>query len=115
MLWRKGLTRVTPDVVVVRCDAPMQQLPIDAKYMLYGGRSLSTGEVYQAFLYAYAIAAGQALLLYPQSSARTRPTQLEVRGAPGGLGSAEIRALAISVPAALDEVQGYLFSGCPSA
>src|SRR5206468_11348553 len=46
--------RVVPDVLV---EAHGMRLPIDAKYKLYDERRLDTSDVYQTFLYAYALGA----------------------------------------------------------
>lgn len=97
--------RVIPDLVVAPRGSSGPRLPIDAKYKLYDERALPASDLYQSFLYAYSIGSGRALLLYPQSAAETRPTHIEVRGHARQTTPAEIRALAVSIPAVLEEIQ----------
>ena len=61
--------RVVPDILVERRADATTRLAIDAKYKLYDERRLSSGDVYQSFLYAYA---------YGDTSGQTLPTALVV-------------------------------------
>lgn len=105
--------RVVPDILVERRDADATtQLAIDAKYKLYDEQRLSSSDVYQSFLYAYAYghAHGQslpcALVVYPSSSGgTTRAVRLRIRSAQT-LAAAEILALGLSIPGALTEMAG---------
>lgn len=102
--------RVVPDVLVELAGAgPAARVAIDAKYKLYDERKLSSNDVYQSFLYAYAYggAGGQvlpaALLVYPSSTRSSRSVRLRVRSAQT-LAAAEILALGLSIPDTLAEV-----------
>ena len=54
--------RVVPDILVERSAADTTaRLAIDAKYKLYDERKLSSSDVYQSFLYAYAYGATSAM------------------------------------------------------
>jgi 5-methylcytosine-specific restriction enzyme subunit McrC len=104
--------RVVPDILVERSDAETTaRLAIDAKYKLYDERRLSSADVYQSFLYAYAYGAAggpvlpAALLVYPSSSRSSRAVRLRVRSAQA-LAAAEILALGLSIPDVLAEVTG---------
>ena len=52
-------------------------MPIDIKYKLYDRKKVSTGDIYQLFLYAYALGADnahrQAGLIYPAAKAESGP------------------------------------------
>lgn len=61
--------RVVPDILVERRADATIRIAIDAKYKLYDERRLSSGDVYQSFLYAYA---------YGDTSGQTLPTALVV-------------------------------------
>jgi 5-methylcytosine-specific restriction enzyme subunit McrC len=80
--------RVVPDILVERSAAgTTARLAIDAKYKLYDERKLSSSDVYQSFLYAYAYGAAggpalpAALLVYPSSSRSSHAVRLRVRSA----------------------------------
>lgn len=102
--------RVVPDILVERrgTDATTR-LAIDAKYKLYDERRLSSGDVYQSFLYAYAYGntSGHsipcALVVYPSSSGASQAVRLRIRSAQT-LAAAEILALGMSIPGVLAEV-----------
>lgn len=107
-LTNQPYARVVPDVLVDRVVGPTARLAIDAKYKLYDERKLSSGDVYQSFLYAYAYAGSggsipAALLVYPSSTRSTRSVRLRIRSAQT-LVAAEILALGLSIPDALIEV-----------
>jgi 5-methylcytosine-specific restriction enzyme subunit McrC len=81
---------------------------IDAKYKLYDERKLSSGDVYQSFLYAYAYGGGDALLpaallVYPTSTQSGRSVRLRIRSAQK-VAAAEVLALGLSIPDALAEI-----------
>lgn len=101
--------RVVPDVLVEASTGSATRVAIDAKYKLYDERKLSSGDVYQSFLYAYAYGghAGRglpaALLVYPSSTRSSRAIRLRVRSAQT-LAAAEILALGLSIPDTLDEM-----------
>lgn len=101
--------RVRPDTIVESRDGPLTRVAIDAKYKLYDQRPLDQSDIYQVFLYAYAmgVRGGQqvpaALIIYPASSSETNPVRLQIRPLDARLG-AEIVALGVPIPAALDEL-----------
>ncbi len=104
--------RVVPDVLIEASGrGPAARVAIDAKYKLYDERKLSSGDVYQSFLYAYAYgsAGGRvlpaALLVYPSSTRSSRSVRLRVRSAQT-LAAAEILALGLSIPDTITEVTG---------
>ena len=65
-----------PDLVV-RHGPSGRCVPIDIKYKLYDRKKVSTGDIYQLFLYAYALGADnahrQAGLIYPAAKAESGP------------------------------------------
>lgn len=90
--------RVVPDILVERRADATIRIAIDAKYKLYDERRLSSGDVYQSFLYAYAYGntCGQslptALVVYPSSGGASQAVRLRIRSAQS-LAAAEILAL----------------------
>jgi 5-methylcytosine-specific restriction enzyme subunit McrC len=107
----KPYGRVIPDVVVHRRRAvPGRRTAIDAKYKLYDEKRLAASDIYQSFLYAYALGpattdmAPRSLLFYPASEGKTPAVRLAVRSLAGRRG-AEITALGIVIPAALTELE----------
>ena len=106
----KPYGRVIPDLVVHRRGAGSgRRTAIDAKYKLYDEKRLAPSDIYQSFVYAYALgpSAGgvvpKSLLVYPASEARQAPVRLAVRSLSGRRG-AEITAVGIPIPAALTEL-----------
>ena len=99
--------RIVPDLLVESGDGALTRLAIDAKYKLYDERHIDPGDIYQTFLYAYAISARSdhgppsALILYPSSAHGASPLRLRVRP-DSDRESAEIMSLGVSIPAALD-------------
>jgi len=124
IVWNTGTekpySRVIPDLVVRRRGPSQARLVVDAKYKLYDERRLDPSDIYQTFLYAYALSSkvprslsGQsglptALLAYPASSSGGREVHLEVRPLRERAG-ARVLAIGIPIPAALAEVR----SGSP--
>jgi 5-methylcytosine-specific restriction enzyme subunit McrC len=117
--------RVIPDILVERRGPGAEtRLAIDAKYKLYDERKLSSGDVYQSFLYAYAYGntGGQslpsALVIYPSSGGGSQAVRLRIRSAQT-LAAAEILALGLSIPGILAEVtaqtQGPVTKGLTQA
>jgi 5-methylcytosine-specific restriction enzyme subunit McrC len=114
ILWdpvaNRPYTHVVPDLVLEKVGGTRSKLPIDAKYKLYDGRKASTGDIYQAFLYAYAFGeeAGnrRALVVHPASTDRLdAPARLQVHDAQR-LSGAEIRVLSLPVARVLAELRG---------
>ena len=106
----KPYARVIPDLVVRTREGESLRLAIDAKYKLYDERRIDASDIYQTFLYAYALGSpveGRppvSLLLYPASSAEPMAVHLKVRALLTVTG-AEIVAVGIPIPAALEELQ----------
>lgn len=93
---------VRPDLVIVE-TASRRAVPVDVKYKLYGQKKVSTGDVYQLFLYAYALGGDSktpmAGVIYPSNRAASGP-RLVVKSMAGSPG-AYIRGLGLDVPSAL--------------
>jgi 5-methylcytosine-specific restriction enzyme subunit McrC len=112
----KPYSRVIPDLVVQRLAFPRARLVVDAKYKLYDEKRLDPSDIYQTFLYAYALsskgpsapgAGGDvptALLAYPASVRRSQGVHLEVRPLRERAG-ARVLAVGIPIPAALAEIR----------
>lgn len=107
--------RVVPDILIEASDSgTTARVAIDAKYKLYDERKLSSGDVYQSFLYAYAYGGEggpvlpAALLVYPSSTKSSNSVRLRVRSAQT-LAAAEILAIGLSIPDTLAEVTGQLY------
>jgi 5-methylcytosine-specific restriction enzyme subunit McrC len=108
-LTNQPYSRVVPDVLVDTVAVPAARVAIDAKYKLYDERKLSSGDVYQSFLYAYAYGGGgallpAALLVYPTSTQSGRSVRLRIRSAQK-VAAAEVLALGLSIPDALAEIR----------
>ena len=72
----KRYASIIPDLLLAR---GAEQVPFDCKYKLYGGnRKISTGDIYQTFVYAFALSGqsadgARAGILYPSDSPATAP------------------------------------------
>ncbi len=109
----KTYASVIPDLLVNVPDTN-HFLAVDAKYKQYDERKLSSTDIYQTFLYAFAYGTGRsddaprALLIYPASQVQVQQAGVQVRNRKGrGIGS--VRALGIHIPTLLHEVR----SGVP--
>ncbi len=106
---QRPYTTIIPDVVVEQRGVPDCRVAIDAKYKLYDERGFDQSDIYQTFLYAFALGAGAAervptsLLLYPATAEEPRSTRLQVRRLTGGAG-AEIVGIGLPVAAFLREL-----------
>ena len=107
IIWNKTENRsyasVRPDVVLTDPDG--QRLAIDAKYKRYDNKKLSTADIYQTFLYAYAFQ-GQtpkAWVIYPSDSAQLSVVDLGIRTVDKLVG-AQIQAIGLPIPQMLDEL-----------
>jgi 5-methylcytosine-specific restriction enzyme subunit McrC len=106
MMRNKPYTSIVPDLLIKTSDG--RRLAVDSKYKLYDERQLSTADIYQSFLYAYAYNdAGNrqpaAVLIYPASEQHSRPTYLQIRGQDRAA-KARLHALSISIPDAIAEI-----------
>lgn len=92
---------VRPDLILADPEAG-ERVPIDAKYKRYDLKKVATADVFQTFLYAYALGADakrRAAIIHPTIDAPTL-LELSVRSAAGALG-ARIGVIGIDVPAVL--------------
>ena len=113
VLWNVSHQRpyasIIPDVIVERREQPNCRVAIDAKYKLYDERGFDQGDIYQTFLYAFALGATPSsgvptsLLLYPATAAEPGSTRLQIRRSSDGAG-AEIVGLGLPVAALLKEL-----------
>ncbi|WP_405661792.1 McrC family protein [Streptomyces sp. RK9] len=104
-------SEIRPDVLVT---GPDLCLPVDVKYKLYEagarGGKLSTADLYQAFLYAHALARQPdgrmptCVLVHPGGSSAPRES-VAVRRWDGGT-SARVRSLPLDLPGVLRELDG---------
>jgi 5-methylcytosine-specific restriction enzyme subunit McrC len=101
---------VIPDVLIERLSQPGISLPVDAKYKLYDERNMSSSDIYQTFLYAYAFGSEHAVLptslvVYPASSTEARQLHVHVRQRGGTTTSARVRGASIHIPSAIEETR----------
>lgn len=100
-------TRIRPDLAIVEIDSG-RTVPIDIKYKLYSTKKFSPADIYQTFLYAYALSTDaespRAGLIYPATRMIEGP-ELRVNRAAGS-GLAHIRGFGLDVPSALDALGG---------
>ena len=100
---------IIPDVVVELRGESDCRVAIDAKYKLYDERGFDQGDIYQMFLYAFALGATvsdgvpRSLLLYPSTGEEPTSTRLRIRRLPGGAG-AEIVGVGLPIAALLKEL-----------
>lgn len=105
-------SEVRPDAVIT---GPDLRLPVDVKYKLYGtgtrGGKLSTADLYQAFLYAHALArqpegrVPTCVLVHPGGPSAHRES-VAVRRGDGGGTAARVRSLPLDLPWVLRELAG---------
>ena len=94
-------TRVRPDLVISRNQLD-ERVPIDVKYKRYDVKKVATSDIFQTFLYAYALGADttrRAAIIYPRADGGTLGN-LSVHSTAGSLG-ARIGIVGIDVPATL--------------
>ena len=106
---QRPYTNIIPDVVVERRGASDCRVAIDAKYKLYDERGFDPSDIYQTFLYAFALgstasrAMPTSLLLYPATAEKPGSTRLRIRRLSGGAG-AEIVGIGLPVASLLKEL-----------
>lgn len=98
-------SRIRPDLLIE--DAVTgRAVPIDVKYKLYDAKKVSSADIYQSFVYAYAVGgesgSPRAGLVYPATTATSAPA-LVIKPLAGAM-PARIRGAGIDVPAALDAI-----------
>ncbi len=98
-------TRIRPDLVIAEIDSG-RTVPIDIKYKLYDRKKFSPADIYQTFLYAYALSTDaeypRAGLIYPATRLVEGPGLRVNRAAGSGL--AHICGAGLDVPFALDAI-----------
>ena len=106
---QRPYTNIIPDVVVEGRGESGCRVAIDAKYKLYDERGFDPGDIYQTFLYAFALGATPSngvptsLLLYPATAEEPRSTRLRIRRLSGGAG-AEIVGIGLPIESLLKEL-----------
>ena len=110
IIWHanKPYSRVVPDFLV-QGHSRRGRLVLDAKYKLYDTVRVSTADVYQAFLYAYAFGCEDletptAGLVYPSGQTSGNYDELSVRSA-GRLADANVALVGLPIPKVLDEMK----------
>jgi 5-methylcytosine-specific restriction enzyme subunit McrC len=104
---RTGRTYSTirPDLLVIDATTGVQ-VPIDIKYKLYGAQKIGSTDIYQLFLYAYALGGESssriAGLIYPAVT-DTAGHALHIKPVAGSA-AAHIRGAGLNVPAILDSL-----------
>jgi 5-methylcytosine-specific restriction enzyme subunit McrC len=82
VLANRPYRRVIPDCVLTQ-KVSGAMLAVDAKYKLYDDRKVQSGDIYQAFIYAYAYSNSsvlpQAVLLYPSADVCGSVSNLQIR------------------------------------
>ena len=107
---QRPYTNIIPDVVVERRGASDCRVAIDAKYKLYDERGFDPSDIYQTFLYAFAIgstashAVPTSLLLYPATAEQPGSTWLRIRRVAAGGAGAEIVGLGLPLARLLKEL-----------
>lgn len=99
-------TTIDPDFVIVH-EPTGVRVPLDVKYKLYDTKKIAVGDIYQTFLYAFALGNGnlhRSGIIFPATSAVSGPT-LSVRQVDGPT-SAKIGVLGLDIPKTLDNLQG---------
>jgi 5-methylcytosine-specific restriction enzyme subunit McrC len=99
---------IIPDILIVKQGLPGIYLSVDAKYKLYDERTIANSDIYQTMIYAFAYGGRHklptSLILYPASDSSNRHLRLHVCQS-GSKVSAQLRALPVNIPAALEEVR----------
>lgn len=75
--------RVVPDFVLAHNLSETKRLAVDAKYKLYDDSKVQPGDIYQAFIYAYAYGESselpRAILIYPSETVGGAISTLQIR------------------------------------
>ena len=101
---------IRPDLMVRTAE---RGFPVDTKYKRYDLRKVSTGDIYQTFLYAFSLSRGlpepRALVIFP-SDGPSSGHRLAVRSVHDPQG-AMVSAIGIDMPKVLDEIGTARFTG----
>lgn len=99
-------TTVRPDLVI-EDPSTGRMISLDAKYKTYQDKKVQASDIYQTFLYAYALARTEhdrrSGILFPSTSPSSERLTISAPGAPA---SARIIVHGIDVPRALDALGG---------
>ena len=98
--------RVRPDLVITETQLG-QRVPLDAKYKRYDLKKVNSGDIYQTFVYAYALGTTtrrSAAIIHPTTEGGALGS-LSVHSTAGNLG-ARITLIGIDVPAMLVALGG---------
>lgn len=109
-LTNQPYAKVIPDLIV---QSPIgKRLCVDAKYKLYDELKVSNSDIYQLFLYAYAIGGSPdhrlAALMYPSCEVEGRTHRLKINGSDSR--PAFITAIGFHIPSVLDELRARAHS-----
>lgn len=115
VLWNmtlgRSFARVIPDLLVA-WPGTRSRLPVDAKYKLYDDKKADRGDIYQAFLYAFAYHgdpgsrdSARALLMYPSTLDLVTHQRIQVRNTEAR-GTGEIGVVGIPIRPTLRELDG---------
>ncbi len=96
---------IRPDMIITEA-ASRRRVPVDIKYKLYDAKKLASGDVYQLFTYAYALAGSvghrRAGLIYAAHSPTSGPNLRITSKA--DVTPAQICATGLDVEAVLDQI-----------
>ncbi|MFL0176828.1 McrC family protein [Mycobacterium sp. SMC-13] len=99
----QNYSTIRPDLVITDTETGLT-VPVDIKYKLYDSRKFGPGDIYQLFLYAYALGDDEsprvAGLIYPTTASTSGPV-LHIAPHAGAVG-ARIRGAGLNLPATLD-------------
>lgn len=99
-------TTIDPDLVIEDATTG-ERVPVDVKYKLYDSKKMATADIYQAFLYAFALGKGdlhRGGILFPAATSVTGPA-LSIRQLAGPV-AARIVAIGLDIPWTLDALEG---------
>jgi 5-methylcytosine-specific restriction enzyme subunit McrC len=100
----RSYAAIRPDLVIR--DSTGRSVPVDIKYKLYDTKKVAASDVYQLFMYAYALGAHDMVrrvgLMYPAATPSAGPL-LSVKSLAGPI-AARITGTGLDIPAALDSI-----------
>lgn len=112
---RQPYTSIRPDFLLYHAQHPSINVALDAKYKQYDNRAISTGDIYQAFLYAYAFSQNfqphpEAFIIYPATGRTQQTARLQIRNASQYVGG-ELHILGVYLPQMLEEMETRQLDG----
>jgi len=100
--------RVVPDFVLTQNLSGTKMLAVDAKYKLYDDSKVQPGDIYQAFIYAYAYEQPSELphsiLIYPSASVDGSVSHLQIRTVTRNP-KAALSVVGINIPTLVQELK----------